>query len=77
MDSLSLRNIYLQIFWSTHVPVFVEDETAINWYIVFIYFERYNKALEAKKEKSKSSQGFGPKGTRGGHPNKVIINKRK
>nr|XP_034300417.1 helicase SKI2W-like [Crassostrea gigas] len=30
----------------------------------------YNKALEAKKEKSKSSQGFGPKGTRGGHPNK-------
>ncbi|XP_062604203.1 superkiller complex protein 2-like [Saccostrea cucullata] len=28
----------------------------------------YHKALDAKKEKSKASQGFGPKGTRGGKP---------
>ena len=36
-------------------------------------FQRYNKALDAKKDRSKSAQGFGPKGTRGGHPNQVIV----
>lgn len=31
---------------------------------------RYNKALDAKKDRSKSSQAFGAKG-RGGNPNQV------
>jgi len=34
---------------------------------------RYNKAIEAKKERAtKSSQSFGAKGTRGGHPAQVM-----
>jgi hypothetical protein len=33
---------------------------------------RYQKAIDAKKERStKSSQNFGAKGTRGGLPNQV------
>ncbi len=35
---------------------------------------RYNKACTAKKERaSKSSQSFGAKGTRGGHPAQVLL----
>ena len=37
-------------------------------------FDRYNKAVDAKKERaSKSSQNFGAKGQRGGHPNQVKL----
>jgi hypothetical protein len=40
--------------------------------ILLLYFTSYQKAIDAKKERaSKSSQSFGAKGHRGGHPSQV------